>query len=257
MQTAQILGGYSLGGADLLRRAMGKKKAEEMAEHREIFREGAAKNGIGQKQGRRDLRPDGEVRGLRLQQVARRRLLAAGVPHRLAQGALHGRVLLRQHDGGNGRHRQAQGAVRGRAEELRHHLRAARRQPRQLPLRADLRQGRSATAWARSRARASRRSRRSSRRAKRAARSRACTTSACGWTAPRINKRTVEALIKAGAFDSLQLNRASLVASIDRAFDFADADRGQRQPGRPVRHWATRTRPARRSRRWSTPRPGA
>jgi DNA polymerase-3 subunit alpha len=41
MQTAQILGGYSLGGADLLRRAMGKKKAEEMAEHREKFRAGA------------------------------------------------------------------------------------------------------------------------------------------------------------------------------------------------------------------------
>ena len=39
----------------------------------------------------------------------------------------------------------------------------------------------------------------------------------------RINKRTVEALVKAGAFDSLQLNRASLVASIDRAFDFANA----------------------------------
>ncbi|MBU2408369.1 MAG: DNA polymerase III subunit alpha, partial [Gammaproteobacteria bacterium] len=46
MQTAQILGGYSLGGADLLRRAMGKKKAEEMAEHRQIFRKGAAVNGI-------------------------------------------------------------------------------------------------------------------------------------------------------------------------------------------------------------------
>ena len=43
MQAAQVLGGYSLGGADLLRRAMGKKKAEEMAEHRGIFREGAAK----------------------------------------------------------------------------------------------------------------------------------------------------------------------------------------------------------------------
>ncbi len=40
MQTAQVLGGYSLGGADMLRRAMGKKKAEEMAEHRAIFREG-------------------------------------------------------------------------------------------------------------------------------------------------------------------------------------------------------------------------
>ena len=46
MQTAQVLGGYSLGGADMLRRAMGKKKAEEMAEHREIFRDGAAKKNI-------------------------------------------------------------------------------------------------------------------------------------------------------------------------------------------------------------------
>ena len=48
MQTAQILGGYTLGGADMLRRAMGKKKPEEMAKHRLIFREGAAKNGIDQ-----------------------------------------------------------------------------------------------------------------------------------------------------------------------------------------------------------------
>lgn len=46
MQMAQVIGGYSLGGADLLRRAMGKKKAEEMAEHRKIFREGAGKNGL-------------------------------------------------------------------------------------------------------------------------------------------------------------------------------------------------------------------
>jgi DNA polymerase III subunit alpha len=50
MQTAQVLGGYSLGGADMLRRAMGKKKAEEMAKHREIFREGAAANKIGPEQ---------------------------------------------------------------------------------------------------------------------------------------------------------------------------------------------------------------
>ncbi|HZV92222.1 MAG TPA: DNA polymerase III subunit alpha, partial [Caldimonas sp.] len=42
MQAAQVLGGYSLGGADLLRRAMGKKKPEEMATHRTIFRDGAA-----------------------------------------------------------------------------------------------------------------------------------------------------------------------------------------------------------------------
>ncbi len=48
MQMAQIVGGYSLGGADMLRRAMGKKKAEEMAEHRAIFRAGAAKDGLSQ-----------------------------------------------------------------------------------------------------------------------------------------------------------------------------------------------------------------
>ncbi|HYD80960.1 MAG TPA: DNA polymerase III subunit alpha [Paucimonas sp.] len=46
MQMAQVIGGYSLGGADLLRRAMGKKKPEEMAQHRLLFREGAAKNGL-------------------------------------------------------------------------------------------------------------------------------------------------------------------------------------------------------------------
>ena len=46
MQMAQIVGGYSLGGADLLRRAMGKKKAEEMARERVRFREGAARNGL-------------------------------------------------------------------------------------------------------------------------------------------------------------------------------------------------------------------
>jgi DNA polymerase III subunit alpha len=46
MQIAQVLGGYTLGSADLLRRAMGKKKAEEMAAQRAIFKEGAAKNGL-------------------------------------------------------------------------------------------------------------------------------------------------------------------------------------------------------------------
>ncbi|MFO1398007.1 MAG: DNA polymerase III subunit alpha [Burkholderiales bacterium] len=46
MQIAQVIGGYTLGGADLLRRAMGKKKPEEMAQHRTIFVEGATKNGV-------------------------------------------------------------------------------------------------------------------------------------------------------------------------------------------------------------------
>jgi DNA polymerase III subunit alpha len=42
MQAAQVLAGYSLGGADVLRRAMGKKKPEEMAKQRQTFRDGAA-----------------------------------------------------------------------------------------------------------------------------------------------------------------------------------------------------------------------
>lgn len=46
MQAAQVMGGYSLGGADLLRRAMGKKKPEEMAKERVKFREGATQKGI-------------------------------------------------------------------------------------------------------------------------------------------------------------------------------------------------------------------
>lgn len=46
MQIAQVMGGYSLGGADLLRRAMGKKKAEEMAKQRELFVDGAVGRGI-------------------------------------------------------------------------------------------------------------------------------------------------------------------------------------------------------------------
>lgn len=46
MQIAQVLAGYSLGSADLLRRAMGKKKAEEMAMHRETFCKGAVERGV-------------------------------------------------------------------------------------------------------------------------------------------------------------------------------------------------------------------
>ncbi len=46
MQIAQVLAGYSLGSADLLRRAMGKKKPEEMAHQRVVFLEGAKKRGV-------------------------------------------------------------------------------------------------------------------------------------------------------------------------------------------------------------------
>ena len=47
----------------------------------------------------------------------------------------------------------------------------------------------------------------------------------------RLNKRTVEALIKAGAFDSLHLNRAALLASVERAFDYATAQQANANQG--------------------------
>ncbi len=49
MKIAQDMGGYTLGEADLLRRAMGKKKVSEMEKHQSIFTEGAAKNGVDKK----------------------------------------------------------------------------------------------------------------------------------------------------------------------------------------------------------------
>ncbi|MBH46554.1 MAG: DNA polymerase III subunit alpha [Halobacteriovorax sp.] len=49
MNVARIIGGYTLGQADMLRRAMGKKKIEEMDRHREIFRQGAIERGYDEK----------------------------------------------------------------------------------------------------------------------------------------------------------------------------------------------------------------
>ena len=71
MQIAQVLSGYSLGGADLLRRAMGKKIAAEMEAQRKILltvRSGTASTG----RRRAHLRPGRQVRGLWLQQIPRR-----------------------------------------------------------------------------------------------------------------------------------------------------------------------------------------
>ncbi len=127
MQIAQVLAGYSLGGADLLRRAMGKKKPEEMAKQREVFVKGADR---ARSRGRAcgiHLQPDGDVRGLRIQQVARGRLRADRVSDRMAQGAFH-RGL---HGGrAHGRHRQHRPARRaqGRLQAIRHRARAAGRE---------------------------------------------------------------------------------------------------------------------------------
>ena len=82
MQISNRLAGYSLGEADLLRRAMGKKKPEEMAKQRERFIQGALERGHPAEEDRKDLRPDGAVRRLRVQQIALRRVRVSGLRHR-------------------------------------------------------------------------------------------------------------------------------------------------------------------------------
>ena len=98
MEVAKVLAGYSLGDADLLRRAMGKKIKAEMDAQRERFVSGAVERGLSKAQGERDLRPPRQVRRLRLQQEPRRRLRARRLPDRLPEGEPSGRVPRRVDD---------------------------------------------------------------------------------------------------------------------------------------------------------------
>ncbi|CAA9416647.1 MAG: DNA polymerase III alpha subunit, partial [uncultured Ramlibacter sp.] len=222
MQTAQILGGYTLGGADLLRRAMGKKKAEEMAQHREIFRAGAAKNGIAQDKADEifDLMEKFAGYGFNKSHAAAYSLLAYHTGwlkvHYTAEffcanmtvemddtdklkvlfedAIKNFGLTFEPPDVNRGNHRfepvsnkvirYGLGAVKGTGQSAIEAIVRAREEGGPFKSLYEF---------------------------------------CCRVDRTRINKRTVEALIKAGAFDAIQLNRASLVASIDRAFDFASA----------------------------------
>ena len=104
MQAAQILAGYSLGDADLLRRAMGKKIMKEMRAQRQRFVSGCDLPRHRQVPGRRHLRSARALRRIRLQQEPRRRLRAGRLPDRLYEGELSGRVPGRHHDARHEQH---------------------------------------------------------------------------------------------------------------------------------------------------------
>jgi DNA polymerase-3 subunit alpha len=221
MQTAQVLGGYSLGAADLLRRAMGKKKAEEMAEHREIFRKGAGVNGLSEEKADEvfDLMEKFAGYGFNKSHAAAYSLLAYHTGWLkvhftaeffcsnmtiemddtdklkvLFEDALKFGMTFDPPDVNRGTHRfepvsdkvirYGLGAIKGTGQQAIDAILKAREEGGLFTSLFDfcVRVDRS-----------------------------------------RLNKRTVEALVKAGAFDSLQRNRASLAASIDRAFDFSTA----------------------------------
>ena len=109
MRIARELAGYSLGEADLLRRAMGKKIPAEMAAHREKFIEGARREReIAKGVAETDLRAGGEIRRLRLQQGPRRRLCAGRLSDGVSEGELSGRIPRRVDDARYRQHRPAQ-----------------------------------------------------------------------------------------------------------------------------------------------------
>ena len=113
MQIAQKMGGYSLGSADLLRRAMGKKIRSEMEAQRETFVAGATARGIPRGEGHRGLRTHGEVRRLRLQQIARRGLRAGRLSDGVDEGEPPRGVHRGLHEPGARQHRPACRAARG------------------------------------------------------------------------------------------------------------------------------------------------
>jgi DNA polymerase-3 subunit alpha len=222
MQTAQILGGYSLGGADLLRRAMGKKKAEEMAEHREIFRKGAAKNDIDQKKADEifDLMEKFAGYGFNKSHAAAYSLLAYHTGwlkvHYTAEFFCANmtvemddtdklKVLFEDAQKNFGMSFEPPDVNRGNYrfepvndKVIRYGLGAVKGTG-QLAVEAVVRAREEGGPF------------------------KSLFDFCVRVDRQRINKRTVEALIKAGAFDSLQQNRASLIASVDRAYEFAVA----------------------------------
>ena len=128
MQIASALAGFTLGEADLLRKAMGKKKVDVMAAQMDQFLKGCASRGVAEKKAQQDLGPDGGVRRLRLQQVALGRLRLARVPDRLPEGELPGVLPGGSAHLGAGQHRQ-DGPVHRRVPRDGHPRAAPRRQP--------------------------------------------------------------------------------------------------------------------------------
>ncbi len=219
MQIAQVIGGYTLGGADLLRRAMGKKKPEEMAQQRDIFVAGAEKNGLSRSKATQlfDLMEKFAGYGFNKSHAAAYALLAYQTAYMKAHhaaafvaanlsavmddtdkvrqfyedGVQNGLTILPPDINASGYRfvpvdrgtlRYGLGAVRGTGEAAIQAILEARRQ---APFR-DL-------------------------------------FDFCRRVDKRqVNRRVVEALVRAGAFDGLDQHRARLLASVGRALEAAE-----------------------------------
>ncbi|MGH8689197.1 MAG: DNA polymerase III subunit alpha [Burkholderiales bacterium] len=219
MQIGQVIGGLTLGGADLLRRAMGKKNAEEMAQQRDIFVSGAEKGGLARGKATQlfDLMEKFAGYGFNRSHAAAYAVLAYQTAymkahHAAAFMAANLSLLMGDTDKVRQFHEDALangiavlppdvnasdyrfvpvdektvryglGAVRGTGESAVGAIVAARATGAYADL-ADL----------------------------------------CRRVDKRIvNRRAIEALVRAGAFDRLESNRASLLASVGRAMEAAE-----------------------------------
>ena len=112
MRIAQALAGFTLGQADVLRKAMGKKDPKVMAKQREAFLGGARGEGRQREEGREDLRPDGALRRIRLQQVALDGVRVPRVSDRVPEGQLPVALRGRAADDRGAEHRQARDVSR-------------------------------------------------------------------------------------------------------------------------------------------------
>ncbi len=224
MQIAQVIGGYTLGGADLLRRAMGKKLPEEMALQRDIFVAGAKEHGLSRGKATQlfDLMEKFAGYGFNKSHAAAYALLAYQTAYmkthhaaafvaanlsammddtdkvrQLHEDALANGLVILAPDVNASEHRfvpvdgktihYGLGAVRGTGQGAIESVMAARRQ---APF-ADL-------------------------------------FDFCRRVDKRlVNRRALEALVRAGAFDSIDANRARLLASAGRAIEAAEQAEAQ------------------------------
>ncbi len=230
MQMAQILGGYSLGSADMLRRAMGKKDADEMARQRQAFRDGAADNGLSQ---------------ARADEVFDLMEKFAGYGFNKSHSAAY--ALLAYHTAWLKVHYSAEFFCANMTVEMddTDKLKVLFEDALRMGMGFEppdvnrgtsgfepvsdrlIRYGLSAIKGSGSQAIEAVVMAREGRGAAPFGLHTGAFTSLYDFCVrvdrSRINKRTVEGLIKAGAFDSIELNRAGLLASLDRAFEFGAA----------------------------------
>ena len=111
MQIAQKMAGYSLGGADLLRRAMGKKIPAEMEAQRDIFTKGAIARGIDPEKAKEVFDLMAKFRRLRLQQMPRGAVRTARLSDGVAEGEPSRGVHRCLHEPGTRQHRSACGVA--------------------------------------------------------------------------------------------------------------------------------------------------